>query len=245
MFKKNGFTLAEVLITLGIIGVVAALTIPILMQKQQDMATVASLKKTFSTLANAYNLAVKDNGSPDTWQLNLGVDQIFTIMGPYLNITKNCRTSTGCFPSPYYYMANQGDIRDGGSVDGWNTWTKVQLSDGTLVAAAIEDENCQSNFGTTQGLSNTCISVLVDTNGYKPPNTQGKDFFRFLITKTAVVPAGAPEVTGGYSFDMDCRYPSSGNFMGGDGCTAWAIYNGNLDYLHCSGLSWDGPTKCS
>lgn len=64
--KIPAFTLAEVLITLGIIGVVAALTIPTLMQKADEQATVSALKKTYSTLTQAYNLAVNDNSSPDT-----------------------------------------------------------------------------------------------------------------------------------------------------------------------------------
>lgn len=43
--KNTGFTLAEVLITLGIIGIVASLVIPTLIQKQQELATVTALKK--------------------------------------------------------------------------------------------------------------------------------------------------------------------------------------------------------
>lgn len=45
---KNGFTLAEVLITLGIIGVVAAMTMPTLIQKNQDKELISRIKKTYS-----------------------------------------------------------------------------------------------------------------------------------------------------------------------------------------------------
>ncbi|MBP7211391.1 type II secretion system protein, partial [bacterium] len=55
MNTKKAFTLAEVLITLGIIGVVAALTIPTLMQRTQDREAISALKKFYSTLSSAYN----------------------------------------------------------------------------------------------------------------------------------------------------------------------------------------------
>ncbi len=56
MFKKLGFTLAEVLITLGIIGVVAAMTIPTLMQKTNDSEIKSSYKKMMSVLNQAISM---------------------------------------------------------------------------------------------------------------------------------------------------------------------------------------------
>ena len=61
---KPGFTLAEVLITLGIIGVVASMTLPSLVQKQTEKTTVARVKKAYSILQQAYMLTVQDNGMP-------------------------------------------------------------------------------------------------------------------------------------------------------------------------------------
>lgn len=63
MFKKfTAFTLAEVLITLGIIGVVAALTIPALMNQTNDKEFIVAWKKAYSSISNGYNQAVMDNG---------------------------------------------------------------------------------------------------------------------------------------------------------------------------------------
>lgn len=67
MRKFVGFTLAEVLITLGIIGVVAALTLPSVIQKYQKKVTVERLKKSYSTLAQAVQMSVKDNDEVETW----------------------------------------------------------------------------------------------------------------------------------------------------------------------------------
>ncbi|RAI14912.1 MAG: hypothetical protein DKM22_05330, partial [Candidatus Melainabacteria bacterium] len=51
---KKGFTLVEVLLTLGIIGVVAAITIPNLVQNSQNRELVSGLKKTYNTLTNGF-----------------------------------------------------------------------------------------------------------------------------------------------------------------------------------------------
>ena len=66
--SKRGFTLAEVLITLGIIGIVAALTIPTLISKYQERVTITRLKESYSMLAQAYQFAVNKNGSPTSWK---------------------------------------------------------------------------------------------------------------------------------------------------------------------------------
>ena len=59
---KNGFTLAEVLITLGIIGVVAALTIPTLIGNYQKKEVAVRLQKMYNTIQNAISLAEEENG---------------------------------------------------------------------------------------------------------------------------------------------------------------------------------------
>ena len=59
--RKIAFTLAEVLITLGIIGVVAALTLPSVIERHQKLETVTKLKKAYSTLSQAIERAKVDN----------------------------------------------------------------------------------------------------------------------------------------------------------------------------------------
>ena len=65
--NKKGFTLAEVLITLGIIGVVAALTIPTLISNYRKSVVETRLKRVYSVVANAMSYAVKDNGESKNW----------------------------------------------------------------------------------------------------------------------------------------------------------------------------------
>ncbi len=58
---KKGFTLAEVLITLGVIGIVAALTIPSLISNHNKSVTAARLSKAYNTVSNAIRLSENDN----------------------------------------------------------------------------------------------------------------------------------------------------------------------------------------
>lgn len=66
--NPKGFTLAEVLITLGIIGVVAAITIPSLISNYQKKSTVTQLKKTYATISNAIRLSEDENGELSGWE---------------------------------------------------------------------------------------------------------------------------------------------------------------------------------
>ncbi|MBP3924529.1 type II secretion system protein [bacterium] len=65
--KKVAFTLAEVLITLGIIGIVAAMTLPALITKYQKQVTVNRLKHAYSVLSQAVKLSEVYNGPIDNW----------------------------------------------------------------------------------------------------------------------------------------------------------------------------------
>ena len=67
IIMKKGFTLAEVLITLGRIGVVAAMTIPTLMTKYAKQRTETQLVKFYSMMNQTLRMSVADNGDPDGW----------------------------------------------------------------------------------------------------------------------------------------------------------------------------------
>jgi len=72
IYKKNAFTLAEVLITLGIIGVVAALTMPSLITNYQKKQTVVRLQKAYSALSQAVKLSQAQNGDVQDWNWDYG-----------------------------------------------------------------------------------------------------------------------------------------------------------------------------
>lgn len=239
----QAFTLAEVLITLGVIGIIAAMTIPALIGNSNEKVTVSQLKKSYSTLSQAVTMAVQENGTVDTWNIGNYGDtgkalNILTNLKPYLKITKTCTgaVSNGCNPNNSYTLSN--------GVYAWN-WTNVQyraeLGDGTYLYVLNGTTDCTSTFGSTDTLKQGCGYMYVDINGDKLPNTIGRDIFLFYLMKSSVMPVGSVNDTA-FTFSSQCakESPSFGN-----GCTAWVLYNENSDYLKCTGLAWGGQMTCS
>ena len=250
--RRLAFTLAEVLITLGIIGVVAALTIPPLIQRSQEQNAVVQLKKTYTTLSNAYNRAVAENGDPIGWGLTStsNYDPIISekMMGyftPYLNVAKDCGSAsanTGCFPNGIY------QYRDASNA--WTNWVnintnsagqlaRVRLADGSGLAMVYPEANgnCNYNYGPTPALQSRCGDIYVDIDGLKGRSMVGVDLFKFYLTNYGIIPAGTASET-------QAKFSTACLTSGGWGCTAWVLYNGNMDYMKCGGLAWGGQTSC-
>ena len=191
--KRVAFTLAEVLITLGIIGVVAALTLPSVIQNYKKQVTVNQLKKAYSVLGQVAQKAFADNGPAgfeegskikgddvkaffDTYWLPYfkGVEVYPENISPKLNDNMD-----------YYKMANgiytfthACTKYDAGRIffstsDGMtyfvymNNWVNKYDENGNLIS---QDAVYMSNQ-----------LVYVDVNGIKPPNTFGKDVFMFVV----------------------------------------------------------------
>lgn len=104
--KKNAFTLAEVLITLGIIGVVAALTLPTLIQNHKKTEIVSKLKKASSTISQAHMRATTDFGTSDLSSLDeplppnepeRAMQILNTYYAPYLNVASIEKGQYGAF----------------------------------------------------------------------------------------------------------------------------------------------------
>lgn len=255
--RKIGFTLAEVLITLGIIGVVAAMTIPTLINNAKEKETVTKLKKMNTILNQAFNMAVNEYGTPDLWDFTAssivgsdpdliaqdlqGRDNVMKKFEPFLKKTYTCYyTDNTCSNNPKY-------IRERYSLDGtsFGSWTSPRfiLADGSSIDIFyMSSPTCSVNSGSTPQLKNICGEIFVDLNGIKPPNITGKDVFWFRISKYGIIPGGLEGDTI-RSFDDYCNI-SKNSAVNGYGCAAWVIYNENMDYLKCSDLSWQGKKRC-
>jgi len=177
-----GFTLAEVLITLVIIGVIAAITVPSLINKTNNQETVSRLKKAYSTLAQATNLIIAEEGSIPSWTTTN--EKIFNLYKKHLINAKVCSQSQGCF--------EQGNMKwESGDVYTYN-WNdssnKLVLADGMQLLFSDASPTCHE--GLTDYRMNMCGRIFVDTNGQKKPNTFGKDVFAFIIFKNGLFPEG-------------------------------------------------------
>lgn len=234
---ERGFTLAEVLITLTIIGVVAAMTIPTLVNKYQERATVVALKKAYSTLSQAYLMAVQENGTPENWDWS-SVDNLNMMFSKYLRTTKDCPAGSDCAVDENNLYRINGDPYGNGALPG------SLLSDGSLVRLSTMAVGCDSVRGPSQALQSVCGEIIVVLPPIKKKVTMGVNRFSFFVTKFGLIPRGtAPQedaVNTGYKFSNDCLKGSTFGFS----CTAWVLENQNMDYLRCSDLSWDGKRKC-
>lgn len=234
--RFKAFTLAEVLITLGIIGVVAVLTIPAIVQKTQDKETVTAVKKAYSILAQTLNRAVSDNGEINSWDLSGASNGVKSLklegyLKPYLNITKDCANSGGCFSSKYYQISGIEDGNGDSFAVSGSPFATAMLADGSYIVFFS---------------SGTGGFLIIDINGNKSPNTYGRDTFWFDIdTSTNVLRPYAgwkQNVNSGSECDKTSATDDSEN---GRRCTGWVLRNENLDYTRCSDLNWTTKTTCN
>ena len=216
---KNGFTLAEVLITLVIIGVVAALTISAVINTYIESSTVAKVKKGLSILGQAKKLAETQNGSIDGWDFGegdsaLAASQFWNYLKPHLSLVKECIGTTDCYQNTLYWL--RGDVL----ANSYNTgahYIKFILADGSVMwfrtGAAGGAGKCSVGEGN---VDNVCAIFWYDINGIKKPNTLGKDIFLYMMS-----------IDGVYPDSRACN--KSGD---GWGCSGYIIKHNNMNYLH-------------
>ena len=193
--QKAAFTLAEVLITLGIIGIVAAMTIPTLIANYQEKQTISKLQKVYASLKNAFELAKVEHGDYETWSWNQipvtngARTQYFweTYIFPHLKIAKKC------FPITTECVA-EGITKLNGTAESVVTSTHgaFVLYDGTYVYTWAGGSGFHPH-----------IWVYADINGKAKPNVVGKDIFTMFFS-----PKNPGNKIG--SFDDDDNFVDSG-----------------------------------
>ena len=110
MRKYIGFTLAEVLVTLGIIGVVAAMTMPALIQNYRNQVVETRLKKFYSTMNQAIAMSIKDNDDVETW--TYFNDDQKDEDGNTINRTDDNDKSFNNYLAPYLKIIDKKDVTD-------------------------------------------------------------------------------------------------------------------------------------
>ena len=239
-YRRVAFTLAEVLITLGIIGVVAALTLPSIINNIKHKELETGFKKAYSTFSQGIMNMKREDGeglakyyayyNPDT-QTNPNAGEFFKkfyqysgvkIIGKcnYKNITiknytKNAEAKSYC-------------INNSGKVDGSCNYVDLadELSNGMCSALTI---------------TASTIFIIVDSNGMKGPNLLGHDIFFFKVDKNDnLIPIKMAKLytdeeledesmpTWSYVAGDPCSIKSkqAGN---GTGCSYYALINQNPD----------------
>lgn len=154
------------LITLGIIGVVAAMTMPALIANTKKSEYSSKLKKVYSSLSQAVLLAENNTGmSSLDWGRNGMIQDESGEFDEVLNDSENYNFFMTYFAPVLNYTA----VEKGGYIesDGEELFhgTKVYLSDGIVLTF-------------TNG---ACFDIVADLNGNKRPNLEGRDIYRFLL----------------------------------------------------------------
>lgn len=228
IFKK-AFTLAEVVLVMGIIGIVATLTITNATKDADVAEKVAQVRKTDEILSAALAQAVAENGEINTWGANGGLpdnETVGSVLFSYLKLKKNCTTGTGCWTSGLAgkLSTSKHEVTEanGGNINSTTYYYKGILINGVSIAV---------DYG---GLRR----IIFDANG-KDKGTYrfGDDILEFRISDK------------GYVFPLESSSDHLQQCLtdrGAGYCTIWVYKFGNQDYLkHCRNLlSWDDTHSC-
>lgn len=224
--KKFGFTLGEILIALGVIGVVAGLVLPQLITGQKAAEAKAQFDTAYSLLAKSIADMDADNVSVDPASYNTS-QSLYKILKQYHRVTIDCGDYNAASKNDSVCIAQSGananDSKDNYYIYNKNSNTKAYMSrfdDGAFVINngmmfAFENPN------------NGYKWVSIDINGKnKLPNRWGWDLFTFELVKGDILPLGAPGTTAAYSNNprSHCNPDDTGNENGAT-CAYFAATN--------------------
>ena len=207
--------MAEVLITLSILGVVAAIMIPSTVQRFQDRVTLTKFKKTYSIIENAIQQMYIIDGYPDNWDnwVSNTAQQRASNFSNKLQKYINHKPSKGLSTS-YKNLT---------STTNWNPYTssfynnsEFALPDGTTIV--IKDFRNADYY----------IQMFFDINGKKAPNRFGYDAFFFYIDKKSGIRTGNVFNAG----DKNTCTINNNDSSNGNTCGQWIIKHGNMDYKY-------------
>ncbi len=173
--EKAAFTLAEVLITLGIIGFVAAMVIPTFVRKYQYQVYATKLAEDYSILSNAIRIAENEYGPQELWEAPDGrnyIEFFEKYFKPHLKLLDApcANNNRGSCRFQTYDMAG-GTRMNGVGTLGTEAWDfiKVYLANGAMV-------------GMRPASNQAAYFVFIDVNGEKGPNRQGIDTFMLVLS---------------------------------------------------------------
>ena len=250
--RHSAFTMAEVLITLGIIGIVAAMTMPALIANHRKQVMLSKVKHTYNIIANAFERAKVDHGTninywyiPDTGsQLEKSIFFVENYLLPYLNAPIYCAdkpTAPYCFYQIGYFSGDS--FFNWGPADN-NSGTALLLSSGVTVSVTVgELATLDPDDPFNESINR--IRILFDIDGPKGYNRYGYDVFWLELggaegrlkgnnaDKNKILPYG-------YDLAKSCDYYVSNiNYA----CRPDVQYSGGycLAYIVCNG--WDAGKK--
>ncbi|HIT92478.1 MAG TPA: type II secretion system protein [Candidatus Stercorousia faecigallinarum] len=166
---RLAFTLAEVLVTLGIIGVVSAMTVPTLVQNHQRKTYTTSLHKVYNQISQALMQYQTDRNALNLAEAGLtNEDAVGGFFKTYFKVINDCGEDF----SPCFASASEYKYLNGKALNPDKRGKHIVLADGTSIRYEY-----RSNLGLV------LIELFVDINGVKGPNIAGRDIFALYIYK--------------------------------------------------------------
>lgn len=198
--KNTAFTLAEVLITLGIIGVVAAMTLPTLINNYNKAVAVAKLQKAYSAMNQAFKMAEVKYGNINEWSEWEDAEVILDkYIIPEIRGAKKYGKAVNsklalCYDNNYKLHNPDSDNSSQYTwLDGTyitspfyaNKTASFKLQDGSCIG--LNPNNIPpSEYNNTRYHYN----IMIDINGVSGPNIAGEDLFFFTIHNNVLRPFG-------------------------------------------------------
>ena len=231
----TAFTLAEVLIVLAVIGIIAAISIPTLLQNIDNKQNKTAWKKAFADLSQVNLQILQENngnikGVFTDKSDGQATENLKNAFASKLNVVKNCSGTPLLYGGSGHGASKEGCWHMGvGAVrflNGQNQLTEADfteegpgliLSNGALIRFIVEKSDCSQTAGNYK----RCGHIAVDVNGFKKPNTIGKDIFFVNITENSLIPFGAD---GNYNIATNCVEGSTDSANSGYACAAKYLY---------------------
>lgn len=220
--KLKSFTLAEMMVVMLIIAVMAMLTIPTVIKTNRDKAFSDMLNKTYQKIETAliidriFGLDISEYQASAV-NNSMTSKAFFKLLNEKLKTIKNCEDSEdGCFGNT--------------SLNGY----KLRLISG---AGLLVNDDFRGYEDPVDSNNRILGSTYIDIDGPVGSNRAGIDQYGFYITKKGLIPMGGPQ---------DKIMPFSNCLSsGGFGCTAWVLVNKNMDYNKCPKiLNWENRLSC-
>ncbi len=253
IMKHYGFTLAETLITLGIIGVIAALTLPSVMSSYKNKTYVAQLQKVYNQFSNAamqmmldedvdnltdtylysnYSYSI-DKDTPEADKNNITrsalTDSSGRFLKKYFRITKDCSISPDdCFADTYKSLDKSASATASEAIyEDYEKKYCVSINTGASICMSeMNEDDHYENADMDHGYS----KIVIDVNGKAGPNISGRDLFGFQLYSDGTV--GSSHTPGGDRSESICTAEGKINDPTyGSGCFEKVIGDGwAMDY---------------
>lgn len=219
--QSIAFTLAEVLIVLGILGIIAEITIPSLVHNFTEAGYTTSLQVAYSIFNSAFNTLKAQGYDLRAIDGTTVQEKSATLTNQMTSVMKYAKVETGdkIYSTTYYkaYKNNTPTVNTGACTS--SSCVVGVLANG-MVFQVQAYNGCRTNVLNNM---NVCVYLEVDINGNNQPNMGGEDLFDFFVTDNyQVIALGDPRMVSPYYCQVNAP-----DWTHTRGCTWVRLYDPN------------------